>query len=59
MMYRARDREYCVRHGAASQNREGHPAFREHLRGRVGFVESVNAARGAKLRGILERIVWE
>jgi RNA-directed DNA polymerase len=49
----------CVRHGAASQNREGHPAFREHLRGRVGFVESVNAARGAKLRGILERIVWE
>jgi hypothetical protein len=49
----------CVRHGAASQNREGHAAFREHLRGRVGFVELVNAARGAKLRGIFERIVWE
>ena len=49
----------CVRHGAASQNRNGHAAFREHLLGRVGFVESVNAGRGKKLRGIFERIVWE
>jgi hypothetical protein len=49
----------CVRLGPASQNREGHAAFREHLRGRVGFVESVNPARGAKLRAIFERIVWE
>jgi RNA-directed DNA polymerase len=48
----------CVRHGAASQNREGHAAFREHLLGQVGFVEMVNALRGAKLRGIYERIVW-
>jgi RNA-directed DNA polymerase len=48
----------CVRHGAASQNREAHPAYREYLRGRVGFVESVNAVRGAKLREILEKIVW-
>jgi len=32
--------------------------FRAHLLGRVGFVESVNAARGAKLRGLFERIVW-
>ena len=46
----------CVRLGAASQNREGHAAFREHLLGRVGFVESVNVARGKKLRGIFERI---
>jgi hypothetical protein len=49
----------CTRHGAASQNREGHTAFREHLHGRVGFVESVNPARGAKLRKIFEKIVWE
>jgi RNA-directed DNA polymerase len=49
----------CVRHGAESQNRDGHAAFREHLRGRVSFVEMVNAGRGAKLRGIFERIVWE
>lgn len=49
----------CVRHGAASQNRDGRAAFREHLLGRVTFVESVNAARGAKLRAMYERIVWE
>ena len=47
-----------VRHGPASQNRGGHPAFREHLAGRVGFVESVNAARGARLRAIFDRIRW-
>jgi RNA-directed DNA polymerase len=49
----------CVRHGVESENREGHAMFREHLLGRVTFVESVNPARGKKLRGILERIVWE
>jgi hypothetical protein len=49
----------CVRMGPESQNRAGIAGFREHLRGRVGFVESVNAARGKKLRGIFERIVWE
>jgi len=48
----------CVRHGAESQNREGHPAFRMHLDGRVGFVEMVNAAKGARLRRIFERIQW-
>lgn len=49
----------CVRLGAASQNREGHPHFRLHLEGRVGFVEMVNRARGERLRAILERIRWE
>src|SRR5262249_23329973 len=32
----------CVRHGPESQNRDGHPSFRSHLEGRVGFVESIN-----------------
>lgn len=49
----------CVRHGSESQNRDGHPAFRAHLEGRVGFVESVNAAKGARLRRIFERIEWD
>jgi hypothetical protein len=31
----------CVRHGPESQNRDGHPCWQEHLRGRVGFVESI------------------
>jgi len=49
----------CVRHGAESQNREAHPSFRMHLEGRVGFVESVNPAKGARLRKIFEQIQWE
>ena len=49
----------CVRHGAESQNREGLPYFRLHLEGRVGFVESVHAARGARLREILGRVRWD
>jgi RNA-directed DNA polymerase len=48
----------CVRLGAASQNREGHPMFRAHLEGRVGFVESINPAKGARLRRIFEQIEW-
>ena len=49
----------CVRHGAESQNREGHPAFRQHLEGRVGFVEMVNPTKGARLRKIYEQIEWK
>lgn len=48
----------CARHGAESQNREAHPAFRLHLDGRVGFVEMVNPVKGARLRKIFEQIVW-
>jgi RNA-directed DNA polymerase len=48
----------CARHGPESQNREGHPAFRSHLDGRVGFAESVNPAKGARLRRIFELIEW-
>lgn len=48
----------CVRHGAESQNRDGRPNFREHLEGRVGFVEMVNPQRGKRLRAIFERISW-
>jgi hypothetical protein len=45
-------------HGPASQNRAGHPDFRAHLAGRVGWVESVDPARGARLRAQLARIDW-
>jgi len=48
----------CARFGSASQNREGHLMFREHLEGRVGFVESINPVKGARLRRILDRIEW-
>jgi hypothetical protein len=48
----------CVRHGAESQNRDGHPHFRLHLAGRVSFVEMVNPAKGMRLRRIFEQIAW-
>jgi RNA-directed DNA polymerase len=49
----------CIRNGPEAENREGRPEFRAHLAGRVAFVASVNAERGARLRMLLERIVWE
>jgi hypothetical protein len=48
----------CARQGPASQNRGGVENFRAHLDGRVSFVESVNAGKGARLRRIFERIQW-
>jgi len=48
----------CVLHGPASQNRAAHPDFRAYLEGRVGFIESVNPARGQRLRSRLQQIVW-
>jgi len=48
----------CVRHGAESQNIEAQPNFRSHLDGRVGFVESINPAKGLRLRRIFEQIQW-
>jgi RNA-directed DNA polymerase len=48
----------CVRHGARTQNRDGHPAFREHLLGRVAHATAVNPSKGARLRAIFDVITW-
>jgi RNA-directed DNA polymerase len=48
----------CARFGPESQNREGHRHFRQHLEGRVGFVESIHPARGKRLQELLARIEW-
>ena len=48
----------CVRFGPESQNRHGHERYREHLDGRIAFVESINPARGARLRAIARHINW-
>lgn len=48
----------CVVKGVAEQNRAGHPRFREHLAGRIGYVESVNPQRGIRLRRDFDRIIW-
>jgi hypothetical protein len=49
----------CVRLGPESQNREAHPSFREHLEGRIGFVEMVNPNKARRLRKLWEQIVWQ
>ena len=49
----------CIKHGPAAQNRESHPDFRAHLRGRVAHVAWLNPARGEKLQVLFDRIVWE
>lgn len=48
----------CARHSASTQNHAGHADFRAHLSGRVGWVEQLNPARGAKLRAMFETIAW-
>lgn len=48
----------CVRLGPESQNREGHPSFRESLRGRIAQIASLNPDRGAKLLDRFRKIRW-
>ena len=49
----------AARHGPAAENRAGVPDFRAHLLGRIGWIESVNPARGAKLRARFALIAWD
>ena len=48
----------CIRHGPASQNREGRAEFRSHLLGRVSHASLLNPERGRRLREMFDRIVW-
>jgi hypothetical protein len=48
----------CVRHGPATQNRDGHPHFAAHLRGRIAHLTLLNPDRGGKLLAIYEQIDW-
>lgn len=48
----------CVRHGPAGQNRSNHPHFRQHLEGKVAFVEQIHPQHGQKLRDLFNRIAW-
>lgn len=48
----------CRLHGPSSQNRQQHPDFAAHLRGRVAHVTQLNPQRGAKLLGIFQQIDW-
>jgi RNA-directed DNA polymerase len=48
----------CRTRGPETQNRAAHADFHAHLDGRVGWVEQLNPARGAKLRAALDAIRW-
>ncbi len=49
----------CIRFGPGSQNRDEHPHFREHLRGRIAWWVQVNPVRAKKLSLLFDRIVWD
>jgi RNA-directed DNA polymerase len=48
----------CHARGPQGENRAGQADLRAHLDGRVGWVEQVNPARGAKLRAAFDAIAW-
>jgi RNA-directed DNA polymerase len=48
----------CAVHGPSTQDREGHPSFEAHLRGRVSWVAQTDPARGARLRAMLDAVDW-
>jgi RNA-directed DNA polymerase len=48
----------CARTGPEAQNREGHPAFRDHLLGRIAWVATGRPGRGAGLRALFDEISW-
>ncbi|ALG84206.1 reverse transcriptase family protein [Gordonia phthalatica] len=49
----------AIRHGAQSQNRDGHPDFRAHVYGRIGWVSTGSPARRKRLRDMAARVDWE
>ena len=48
----------CAVQGPSTQNRDRHPRFREHLRGRVAHVAALDPRRGELLLQRYLRIVW-
>ena len=49
----------CIRYSPESQNRTGHPMFREQLRGRIVYLSMVNPSRARRLRQLFDRIRWK
>ncbi|WP_425618390.1 reverse transcriptase family protein [Anatilimnocola sp. NA78] len=48
----------CLRHGAASQNRQQLPDFRAHLLGRISYFAMINPTRAGKLQKLFDQIQW-
>lgn len=49
----------CRRHGPSTQNRDDHPAFEQHLRGRIAWVAQHDPVRGARLLAAHEAVDWD
>lgn len=49
----------CHRHGPSTQNRDDHPAFADHLRGRIAWVAQHDPSRGARLQALHDAIDWK
>ena len=48
----------CVRHGPASQNRDGRANYRDYLAGKISYVMMVNPHRASKLQQLFQAIAW-
>ena len=48
----------CIVHGSARENRQGHPKFRAHLRGRIAYLQSISPKLGRRLLRELEKVQW-
>jgi hypothetical protein len=48
----------CARTGSAAQNRSAHPAFRDYVLGRMGWVALNHPGRARRLRTLFEAIEW-
>lgn len=48
----------CVKLGPQTQNRNDHPNFSDHLRGKIAHVMQLNPSRGEKLLEVFEMIQW-
>lgn len=48
----------CRRFGPSSQNRQDHPAFEEHLRGRIAWVAQHDPVRGGRLMAEHDAVDW-
>ena len=48
----------CARTGPEAQNRAGHPAFGDHLLGRIDWVAAGRPARAARLRALFDAIAF-
>lgn len=48
----------CVRHGPQSQNHAQHENLKAHLKGKIAYVQMLNAERAYKLRLLFDKISW-